>query len=111
MKKIYSFLDIDSAYIPHDLNERIHYSREAKSRILESTIVLIRKMLRRMRLFSVVEGLKARGLDKRLKQFNTGNNRAFKQMDLKTRSQLNQLFADDKKILSKLIGRDLSFWN
>lgn len=110
LEKIYSFLDIDSAYIPSSLNERVFPRRVPRSKILETYMVIVRIILKKTKLFSVVEELKARGIDKKIKQLNTRKNRTFEEMSSRMRNHLNHIFADDKQRLSELIGRDLSSW-
>jgi len=55
LQKIYSFLDIDDTYIPPKLNERLHFTRVPKSKYIETAMVIIRILLRKMELYSLVE--------------------------------------------------------
>lgn len=110
LQKIYSFLDIGDTYIPPNLGEVVHFTRRPKSRWLEATMVIVRILLGKMRLYSLVAILKKRGWDRKFKEFNTQKNNAFREIDSEIRSRLNDIFANDKEMLSALIGRDLSFW-
>ena len=111
VQKIYSFLDVDNTYISPNLNKKIHSTRIPKSQCIETAMVIMRILLRKIELYSLVEKLKKRGLSEKLKELNTQKNKTFRKMDARTRSRLNHIFANDKKMLSELLKRDLSFWN
>jgi hypothetical protein len=111
LNQIYSFLEIDKTYIPPNVNERIHFTRMPRSQYIETSVVMIRKGLKKMRLFSLIEELKKTNIVNRMRDLNTTRVGAFGKMDPKTRSRLNNIFAEDKEMLSALLSRDLSFWN
>lgn len=111
LQGIYSFLGVDSNYLPPHFFEKIHSNRVAKSKVIETGIVAIRGILRHPRLLFLVEGLKKLGVDKRIKQFNASKQKSFAGMDAQTRKYLHDVFAEDKKMLGELLGRDLSFWS
>lgn len=111
LTRVHGFLGVDTGALPENINERIHPTREPKSRLLEATVVLTRATLRKMRLFSLINLVKATGLDKRIKRLNTNNRGGFGTIGAETRKRLNDIFAEDKRMLSGLIGRDLTFWS
>jgi len=111
LRKVYSFLGIDSSYIPPNLNEKVHSIRVPKSKYIETVMVIIRILLRKMELYSLVEKLKERNIVRKLRELNTRVNKTYKEMDAWNRHRLNQIFAHDKEKLSTLLGRDLSIWN
>jgi len=111
LRKVYSFLGIDSSYIPPNLNEKVHSIRVPKSKHIETAMVIIRILLRKMELYSLVEKLKERDIVRKLRELNTRANKTYKEMDARNRHRLNQIFAHDKESLLALLGRDLSIWN
>lgn len=111
LQKIYSFLDIDDTYIPPKLDERLHFARVPKSKYFETAMVIFQFALRRMGFYSLVELLKNKGPAERIKEFNTKKNIMFEKMDAGTRSELLNLFEYETKMLSALLGRDLSCWD
>lgn len=111
LQKIYSFLDIDDTYIPPKLNERLHFTRVPKSKYIETAMVIIRILLRKMELYSLAEKLKEIYMVRKLKELNTRANKTYKKMDARNRHRLNQIFTHDKESLLALLGRDLSIWN
>lgn len=111
LRKVYSFLGIDSSYIPPNLNEKVHLTRVPKSKYIETAMVIIRILLRKMELYSLVEKLKERDILRKLRELNTRANKTYKEMDAGNRHRLNQIFVNDKKMLTVLLGKNMSFWN
>jgi len=111
LQSIYRFLDIDINFVPLNLNEKIHVSRMPKSKSAEYLMLSVRGLFRRFRLFSIVEKLKATGVDRWFKQLNTKDDIIPRKIDPDLRSDLNNIFFEDIQKMSSLLGRDLSFWN
>lgn len=111
LREIYSFLKIDSTYVPSNFAERIHFTRMPRSRYLEACVVMIRKGLRVLRLFSLVALLKESNIVNMIRSLNTKRAVTFENVDPKTRSELNDIFAQEKKMLSALLDRKLSVWS
>lgn len=110
LKEIYSFLGIDSTYVPSNFVERIHFTRMPRSRYIEASVVMIRKGLRVLRLFPLVEILKKSNIVNKIRSLNTKRAVTFENMDPQSRSELNDIFANEKKMLSALLDRELSVW-
>ena len=110
LQSIYRFLNIDINFVPVNLNAKIHASRIPRSKSAEYLMLFLRGLFRQFRLFSVVEKLKEKGVDRWFKQLNTKNDIVTPKMDPDLRSDLNNTLLEDIQKIASLLGRDLSFW-
>lgn len=110
MKKIFSFLDIDVDFLPENIHQRYHHTRSLKSRHLEYAMAKIRTLLRKANLHFIVGFLKERGYVKRIKEFNSEENRQLPKLDFDTRMRLKEVFWESNQMLGSLLQKDLSFW-
>ena len=110
LQSVYRFLNIDTNFVPVNLNEKIHVSRIPKLRSAESLMLFARGLFRQFKLFSLVEKLKEKGIDSWFKQLNTKDDILPRKIDPDLRSDLNNRFLEDIQKISSLLGRDLSFW-
>ena len=110
LRSIYRFLNIDINFVPANLNTKIHISRIPKSKSAEYFMLSVRGIFRQFRLFSVVEKLKEKGIDRWFKQLNTKDDMILRKIDPDLRSDLNNTFFEDIQKISSLLDRDLSFW-
>lgn len=110
LQSIYRFLNIDINFVPVNLNAKIHASRIPKSKSAEYLMLFSRGLFRQFRLFSVVEKLKEKGVDRWFKQLNTKDDKVTPKIDPDLRSDLNNTFLEDIQKIASLLGRDLSFW-
>ena len=110
LQSIYRFLNIDINFVPVHFNAKIHASRMPKSRSAEYLMLFARGLSRQFRLFSVVEKLKEKGIDRWFKQLNTKDDIVLQKIDPDLRSDLNNTFWEDIQKVSSLLNRDLSFW-
>jgi len=111
LKDVYSFLGVDSGFVPSVLNKRINRSMKARSKLLA---FLVSKIVAILRLFKI--NTSARGFLMRNAFLYDLYFRAtqtpfdYLPMSEETRSRLKSLFRDDIEKLEKLINRDLSSW-
>jgi len=110
LQSIYRFLNIDINFVPANLYTKIHVSRIPKSRSAEYFMLFVRGLFRQFRLFSAVEKLKEKGIDRWFKQLNTKDDITLQKIDPDLRSDLNNTFLEDIQKIASLLDRDLSFW-
>ena len=105
MQKIYDFLDVDSLFISSMLNRKINIARAPKFVFIDRIIFHIAKSLRKAGLHKVVWCIKKINLPTLIRKINTKKKEI--KLDEKTRHELKNLYEEDIRKLSKMIGRDL----
>jgi len=111
LKSIYRFIDVDVAHIPENIHEKFHFTRNVRNRKFEAITVMFKKYLTKLRLYDFANFLKYSGIVGKIREINTKTMKHVDKMDFQLRTRLNEIFHEDKNMLSELIGRDLSFWN
>jgi hypothetical protein len=110
LNQIYTFLGINNSYVPPNYIKRVHSTRMPRNRYLEASVVAIRKGLKGLQLFFLIEQIKKRRIAEKIRALNTKRTTTFSDMDPTTRLRLNAIFKDENKMLSDFLGRDLSYW-
>ncbi len=107
IKDIYQFLEVDTSFVPSDMNvkynasgipsnTKLHYFLTRKN-LIKTVLSPLKKVLPMRKLRIAVEHVKNRNLTKT-------------SMLKKTREELVEYYTYDIENLQKLIGRDLSHW-
>lgn len=114
LSDLFTFLDVDSSFVPDSLHERVNKRKQPRSRLLRNAIgnttdflnssaigVGVKKGLRWLRVHELAEWLQARNLQ----------DADFPPMNLETRSRLIAAYVEENHRLSQLLQRDLAHWN
>ena len=108
LKKIYNFLEVNSNFIPSNINQKKNSSKIIRSVMLHKFIYSDYKLKK------VIKNLIPKKLRKKIikiiKKTNvkSGN---YPEMKPKTRKKLSKKFVTENKKLSKLLDKDLTHWN
>lgn len=106
MEQIYSFLGVDSNFVPSMLHDEINISRVPKHIWIEKRMHTFSEFLRRNGLDKVVHIIRQSGLPELVRSVNTKPKKAEKpKFD---RELLVAHFRDDVALLSRKLNRDLS---
>ncbi len=108
LANLYSFLDIKCLY-SHSIYEVQNRGRTPRSLIIERIIASTGDLMRRKGLLRLKILLNKFRLSDMLKALNTAS-RSKNDISAEFRSIINKYVEEDKRCLSKLINRDLSFW-
>ena len=110
MREIYSFLGVDSTFVPPSLEKRVNVARTPKAVWLERVVHHVAESLRKVGLDKLVWVIKNTGLPDLLRSVNTQTQgRQFVRTGERTGVDY---FKNDVRELSKMLGRDLNKeWN
>lgn len=109
LQELFAFLGVDQAYVPTELDEKVNRARVPRSRLIESTVANMSKIIRSAGMGWAVDSLKKIGLNKLVKKGNNDLSRAVSASP-EQRDQLLELFREENEKLSELLDRDLSIW-
>lgn len=111
LKEIYRFLEVDTEFIPSNVNESENVSGEYKSLLLLKMISGVTKFFRRkVRMGFVVDFFKKIGFANFLKQLNK-RELDYPDMDDGLRKKLVDYYKEQNKNLADLLDEDLRCWN
>lgn len=108
LKSLYNFLGIEEVYAD-DFIRIWNKSRRPKNMMIEKIIVTTGDLLRRSGMISLKTWLNKTGISDIIKSINTTYEDE-QSVSEDIRSFVNTYIAQDKENLSRLVGRDLSFW-
>lgn len=106
MEQIYSFLGVNSNFVPSMLHDTINISRVPKHIWIEKRMHMVSELLRRNGLDKLVHLVRQSGLPELIRSVNTKPKKAEKPAF--DRAYLTAYFRDDVVELSRILGRDLS---
>jgi hypothetical protein len=116
VKSLYNFLGVKANFIPPSLNKKINPRGIPKSKILnmiQKNIAKIAPMLRKMRLFFLIDFLRGLGLNRIywiIWRKNLRPQEKKKPTSMRGLAKLKQGYKSDIEKLEKFLKRDLSIW-
>ena len=109
IKQIYSFLGVDTLFVPSMLFSSVNVARTPKAVWVDRVMHHIAEFLRKKGLHKMVWHIRNFGIPDIVRSFNTQEKKAQTTLDL---SSYNKYFKDDVRELNVLLERDVTtYWN
>lgn len=112
MAEMYAFLDIDTAFRPASIGERINVARTYRSRLAHRIFTSAESTAKRLLPSPAIEQVKKLGLQNLYTRWNEATVDTVQVPPLRAtvRDELTGFFAAEVEELGRILGRDLSAW-